>query len=74
MLGAHIRFLAKVNKNAAIKKKAQIINELRSLSQMPQWFPFLEEIYITLNKYHKIHIENWYLMLYQIRDDTVYVD
>lgn len=26
------------------------------------------------NKYHKMFIEKWYLVLYQIQDDTVYVD
>lgn len=44
------------------------------LCQMPQHFPFFEELYITPNKYHKMFIEKWYLVLYQIRDDTVYID
>ncbi len=74
MLGTHIRFLAKINKEAAIKKKNQIIKGLNSLSEMPQRFPFFEKMYIPPNKYHKMYIENWYLVLYQIRDDTVYVD
>ncbi len=74
MLGTHIRFLAQVSSDAAVKKKAQIMRELRSLSEMPQRFPFFEEAYIPPNKYHKMFIENWYLVLYQIRDDTVYVD
>ncbi len=26
------------------------------------------------NKYHKMFVANWYLILYQIQDDTVYVD
>lgn len=42
--------------------------------KMLQRFPFLEEPYITPNKYHKMLIEKWYLVLYQIRDDTVYVE
>ena len=74
MIGTHIRFLAQVSKDAAVEKKAQIMRELRSLSEMPQRFPFFEEAYIPPNKYHKMFIENWYLVLYQIRDDTVYVD
>lgn len=74
MLGTHIRFLAQVSRDAAAKKKAQIMRELRSLSEMPQRFPFFEEPYIPPNKYHKMFIENWYLVLYQIKDDTVYVD
>lgn len=74
MLASHIRFLAKVSKSAAAEKKQQIVREIRSLSQMPQRFPFFNEIYLPPNKYHKMYIEKWYLVLYQIRDDTVYVD
>ncbi len=74
MLGTHIRFMAQVNKGAAAAKKKEIMAALRSLSQMPQRFPFFEEMYITPNKYHKMFIEKWYLILYQIQDDIVYVD
>ncbi len=74
MLGAHLRFMAQVNKEVAATKKKEIMTAMRSLSQMPQRFPFFEEMYITPNKYHKLFIEKWYLVLYQIQDDTVYVD
>lgn len=74
MLAAHICFLANVSKEAAASKKKQIIHELRTLSQMPHRYPFFEADYIPANKYHRMFVENWYLVLYQIRDDTVYVD
>lgn len=74
MLGMHIRFLAQVNRSAAIKLKNRLLEEMRSLQDMPQRYPFFNENYIPANKYHKLHIENWYLVLYQIKDDTVYVD
>ena len=74
MLGIHIRFMAQVSKQAAAEKKKEIMTALRSLSQMPQRFPFFDELYITLNKYHKMFIEKWYIVLYQIQDDTVYVE
>ena len=74
MLVAHIRFMAQVNKDAASTKKKEIISAIRSLNYMPQRFPFFEEAYIPPNKYHKMFIEKWYLVLYQIQDDTVYVD
>ena len=74
MLGSHIKFLARVNKKTASEKKQQIMRELRSLSSMPQRFPFFQEDYIPPNKYHKMFIDNWYLVLYQIKDDAVYVD
>lgn len=74
MLGSHIKFLARVNKKTTSEKKQQIMSELRSLSSMPQRFPFFQEDYIPPNKYHKMFIDNWYLVLYQIKDDAVYVD
>ena len=74
MLGTHIRFLAQVSKEAAIGKKKTLIAAMRSLEHMPQRFPFFEEAYIPPNKYHRMFVERWYLVLYQIRDETVYVD
>lgn len=74
MLGMHIRFLAQVNKSAAIKLKNRLIDEIRALQEMPQRYPFFNENYIPANKYHKLYVENWFLVLYQIKDDSVYVD
>lgn len=74
MLGTHIRFMAQVDKDAAAVKKKELVTAMRSLERMPQRFPFLEEPYIPSNKYHKMFVEKWYLVLYQIQDDTVYVD
>ncbi len=74
MLGTHIRFMAQVSKEAAAAKKKEIMTAIRSLSQMPQRFPFFEELYIVPNKYHRMFVEKWYLVLYQIQDDTVYVE
>ena len=74
MFGMHIRFLAQVNKTAANKLKNRLIDEIRALQEMPQRYPFFNENYIPANKYHKLYVENWFLVLYQIKDDTVYVD
>ena len=74
MLGTHIHFIAQVSKDAAVEKKKQLMTAIRSLSQTPQRFPFFNEPYIPPNKYHKMFVEKRYLILYQIRDDTVYVE
>ena len=74
MLGAHMSFMAQVDKKAAVAKKKELMNAMRSLSQMPQRFPFFEEMYITPNKYHKMFIEKWHLILYQIQDNMVFVE
>ena len=73
-LGLHLRFLAQASRPAAVKLKNRFLEEIRSLQEMPQCYPFFNEDYIPVNKYHKLYVENWYLVLYQIRDDTVYVD
>ena len=74
MLAEQLRFLAQADKKAAIKKKKDIIKAIRSLDHNPKRYPFLEEPYLPHNKYHKMFVNNWYLVLYQIQDDTVYVD
>lgn len=74
MLGTHIRFMAQVNKEAVKTKKKELIEAMRSLDHMLQRFPFFEEPYIPANKYHKMFVAKWYLILYQIQDDVVYVD
>ena len=74
MLGMHLPFLAQVNKPAAKKLKTRLIQEIRSLEEFPEKYPFFNENYIPANKYHKLYVENWYLVLYQIKDTTVYVD
>ena len=74
MLGQHIHFLAQVNKGAAVELKKRFVEEFRSLRFLPQRYPFLCADFIPPNKYHKLTVKNWFLVLYQIRDDTVYVD
>lgn len=73
-LGLHLRFLAQVNRPVAVQLKKRLLAQLRSLWEMPQRYPFFQNDYIPANKYHKLYVENWYLILYQIRDGTVLVD
>ena len=74
MLSVHVRFLAGINAVAARKTKSELVKAIRSLATMPGRFPFLDTEHIPPNKYHKLFVENWYLILYQIKDLTVYVD
>ena len=74
MLGVHIKFLAQVSPTAARDTKTRLLTAIRSLTEMPERFPFLNEEFVPKNKYHKMFVGNWYLVLYQIRDNTVYVD
>ena len=74
MLASHVRFPAQKSPSAAHKVKNELMDAIRSLHQMPERFPFLEAEFIPPNKYHKMFVEKWYLILYQIKDQTIYVD
>jgi plasmid stabilization system protein ParE len=74
MLGEHLRFLRQVNPEAAKQTKARIMGQLRTLTHMPQRYPFFAGEMIPSNQYRKLFIDNWYLVLYQIQEETVYVD
>ena len=74
MLGAHVRFLTNVDRNAAVSLKNKIMTALRTLEELPERYPFFHEIFIPPNKYHKMVVEKQYLVLYQIKDSRVYVD
>ena len=74
MLKEHIAFIANVDKKAAINTKEMIVNAIMDLKELPKRYPFFFFLYIQKNKYHKMYVEKWYLILYQIKDDTVFVD
>ena len=73
-MGGCVLFLAQEDAEAAQRVKDKLVAAIRSLSEMPARYPFFNEPYIPANKYHKMFVENHYLLLYQIRDNTVYVD
>ena len=74
MLAGHVRFLTEKSPTAARKVKNDLVDAIRSLNQMAERFPFFNAEFIPPNKYHKMFVEKWYLILYQIKDQTVYVD
>jgi len=45
-----------------------------SLEKKLERFTFLQTEFILPNKYHKMFVDKWYLILYQIKENTVYVD
>lgn len=74
MLANHVRFLAQKSPSSARKVKNNLMDAIRSLQQMPERYPFLKAEFIPPNKYHKMFVEKRYLILYQVRDQIVYVD
>jgi plasmid stabilization system protein ParE len=73
-IGNCVLFIAQENIEAADRLRQRLMSSIRALNQLPARYPFFNEPYIPANKYHKMFVENWYLVLYQIRDTTVYVE
>ena len=74
MLGSSVRFAAKINKESALKTRRKIVKAFHSLSEMPERYPFFEAKFIPENKYHKMFVAKWYLVLYQIKENKVEID
>ena len=73
MMKAHVYFLAEVNPQAAEKLRVSLMEGIRSLVQMPERCPYLDEE-DRRSPYRKLHIPKWYLVIYVVVDDTVYVE
>lgn len=74
MLVSHAAFLARVSPDAAERLIAAFEEAAKSLEKMPFRCPWFISDYIPANKYRYLTFEKRYLMIYQVRDNTVYVD
>ena len=74
MFVSHAAFLAKVSRAAADRLVTSFETAANSLAVMPERCAWLIADSIPRNKYRKILFESRYLLLFQIRDNTVYVD
>ncbi|MBQ2964546.1 MAG: type II toxin-antitoxin system RelE/ParE family toxin [Clostridia bacterium] len=70
-IAEHISFVSNVNKDSARKN---IIERLRSLSEMPRRYPYLNGEFIEKNHYRKMPLENRYLAIYHIEENLVRID
>jgi plasmid stabilization system protein ParE len=73
-LRIHIAFLSGISQKAAKETNAAIIAAIRSLSSMPERFPYLDDDLLPHNKYRKMVVDRRYLLLYQVKEQTVYID
>ena len=74
MLDKHARFLAKVHQNAAINLVDQILDDIESLSSLPERCPFYNNAFVPNNRYRMLISCKRYLIIYEILDNKVYVD
>ncbi len=74
MLVSHTRFLAQVSEPAALKLIEVFQEKAMSLKLFPDRNPWLSDPLIPAGKYRKLLVEKRYLLLYQIKGNTVYID
>lgn len=74
MLVSHAAFLAQVSLAAAQRLVDEFQQAASSLEDMPLRCPWLTGDYIPAHTYRYILFEKRYMGIYQIVDDTVYLD
>ncbi|MEW6172972.1 MAG: type II toxin-antitoxin system RelE/ParE family toxin [Bacillota bacterium] len=74
MLVQHARFLAQVSTEAAEKLRKDVIDAARSLRDFPERGSWLTDPVLPARKYRKLLVDKRYLLIYQIKGDTVYID
>ena len=73
MLVSHSRFLAMVSEKAAVNL-IRDFKKAKTLELFPERSPILSDYHLTPGKYRKLIIDKFYLAVYQIKDNTVYID
>jgi len=73
-LREHAAFAAQLDERIALKLISDFQEAAESLTYLPYRTPFLESDVIPSGKYRKMLFGKWYLILYQIRDEAVYIE
>lgn len=74
MLVSHAAFLAKVSPEKAEQLVASFESAAKSLEKMPYRCPRISYEYMSGRKYRSLLFEKRYLIIYQISDETVFID
>ncbi|PKM39736.1 MAG: plasmid stabilization protein [Firmicutes bacterium HGW-Firmicutes-8] len=74
MLVQHARFLTQVSAQAADKLRRDIVESVKSLQEFPERGSWLTDRVLPVDKYRKLLVDKRYLLIYQIKGDTVYLD
>lgn len=70
----NLAFISKVSKAAAKVQNTEFKNAIKSIKEDPKSYKFLSEEYLQSNKYRKYVVSKRYIILYQIIEETVYIE
>lgn len=70
----HVSFVSNVSEEASLKLKNLFIESIKSLKKHPDRFSFYDNFALPLERYRKMPIAPYYLILYEITSKVVYVD
>ena len=70
----HFEFLARVNESAAERLLDQLVDDMQSLERLPYRNPVFNRSYLKSGKYRYMVSCEKYLIVYQIIDNTVFID
>ncbi|MCL2405582.1 MAG: type II toxin-antitoxin system RelE/ParE family toxin [Defluviitaleaceae bacterium] len=70
----HFEFLARVNETAAERLLVQLADDMQSLERLPYRNPVFNRPYLKIGKYRYMVSCEKYLIVYQIVDNTVFID
>lgn len=73
-LTTHACFLAKVSKESAIRLVREFETAAKSLVTLPERNPYFSAFTSKPRKYRKLLIAKRYLLVYQIKNNMVYID
>ena len=74
LLLQHVRFVAQVNVQAAERLREEIMKAVKSLQSFPERNMWLSDPMLPVSKYRKMLVSKRYLLVYQIKDDTVLIE
>ena len=74
MLVRHVRFLAQVSPQAGDRFRQDIVTSIESLHYFPERGSWLSDPLLPANKYRKLQVSKRYLVVYQIKDSTVFIE
>lgn len=74
MLVSHAAFVARLDEALVLKLVRDFREAADSLSKMPYRTPTLHSDVFPNEKYRKLIFGKWHLVLYQIKESTVYIE